>query len=374
MTSLPAKTVFSLPHEITAAMRENRALILIIVIYAAAAIGIASRLGIQHDAAVIFAGFGASELIGPIFALCGYAIYVMIFIRPTRLTRFLLTNIRQYLSRARLLNALPVLFLFPVFASSFTILKSAVPIIHPYAWDVRLAQWDLALHGGTEPWMWLQPLTGNPAFTALINYAYHLWFFVMLWMFYWLAFTIDRPKLRAQYLLSFVISWIFLGTIIATVFSSAGPCYYGLLIAGHDPYAPLMSYLREADKVVPVLALDVQKMLWDGYQTTAGKPAVGISAMPSMHVATAVLLALLGWRLNRAAGIALTLFALVIMIGSVHLGWHYALDGYVGAAGAYVIWRGVGWSLSRSGVADQSAVSSASSGNLNLSPRGQADA
>ncbi len=35
------------------------------------------------------------------------------------------------------------------------------------------------------------------------------------------------------------------------------------------------------------------------------------------------------------------------MVGSVHLGWHYALDGYVGAAGAYAVWRAVGALQSR---------------------------
>lgn len=348
MNPVLARTIFTLPHGFSSTCREHRVLILIIVIYAAAALALSWRLGIQNDTAVMLGGLGASQLIGPLFALCGYAIYVMLFIRPARLILFLLSSLRLYLTRARLLHALPVLMLFPIFAASFTIFKASIPIIHPYSWDVRLARWDRALHGGTQPWIWLQPIAGHPAFTAFINLFYHLWFFVMLAIFYWLAFTTDRPKLRAQFLLSFVISWIVLGTVLATVFSSAGPCYYGLFVGGIDPYAPLMTYLHSADKVVPILALDVQKLLWNGYKGSVDAPALGISAMPSMHVATAVLLALLGWRINRSAGVALTLFALIILIGSIHLGWHYALDGYVGAVGAYIVWKLVGWSLPRS--------------------------
>ena len=50
------------------------------------------------------------------------------------------------------------------------------------------------------------------------------------------------------------------------------------------------------------------------------------------------LFALAAWRLNRIAGILASIFAGVIFIGSVHLGWHYAVDGYVGFALALAVW------------------------------------
>lgn len=109
-----------------------------------------------------------------------------------------------------------------------------------------------------------------------------------------------------------------------------------------------MHYLRDADKVIPVMALQVQDTLWQDYAQHSGTNALSISAMPSMHVASSVLLALLGWRLNRAAGIALTAFAVLIQVGSVHLGWHYAIDGYAGALGAWLIWTLCGKLVQRS--------------------------
>jgi hypothetical protein len=150
-----------------------------------------------------------------------------------------------------------------------------------------------------------------------------------------------------QFFLSFVLSWGLLGTLAAIVFSSAGPCYFGAVTGMPDPFAGLMDYLRAANLHVPVWSLHVQDMLWRDYLQAGTGPGSGISAMPSMHVATAVLFALLGWRVSRALGIALTGFAALIMIGSVHLGWHYAIDGYAGAAGADVIWKAVGWALAR---------------------------
>ena len=68
----------------------------------------------------------------------------------------------------------------------------------------------------------------------------------------------------------------------------------------------------------------------------------GISAMPSMHVATSVLFALVAWQTHRKLGIVLTVHAAAVMIGSVHLAWHYALDGYIGALLTYGIWRAAG--------------------------------
>ena len=117
-----------------------------------------------------------------------------------------------------------------------------------------------------------------------------------------------------------------------------------------DPFQPLMDYLRKADTAFPVWALNVQDMLWDRYQTGGLEVGNGISAMPSMHVSSAFLFAVVGWRTNRAVGIALTIFLFFIIIGSVHLAWHYAIDDYVAIVGTWIIWRGVNFLLERDSV------------------------
>lgn len=287
-------------------------------------------------------GYLSGLAMGLVFTLCGYTIFVMLFRRPKRLIAYLGTHLRQYLTTNRIVYALPVLAMLPVFASSFTVVKAAIPLLHPYAWDVRLADIDAALHGGVQPWAWLNAVLDKPLLTFVINFNYHLWFFIMFGMIYWLAFAVEHARLRMQFLLSFVIAWILFGNVLATLLSSVGPCYYGRMIGGPDPYAGLMAYLHEANRQFPVWALTVQDLLWQGYHEQQGEArALAISAMPSMHVSSSVLLALLGWRLHRLAGIALTAFAVVIMVGSVHLGWHYAIDGYVGALGAWLVWHAV---------------------------------
>lgn len=280
--------------------------------------------------------------------LLGWIVWVLVRVRPDSPTRHLLTELRtRHLTPERIALALPVFLLFPLFAAAFTYLKSAVPLLHPFAFDVEFAAWDRALHGGVAPWQWLQPLLGHAYVTAVVNTAYHLWFFVTYGVLAWQAVSLSRPRLRLQYLLTTLLLWGLAGNLLAVLLSSAGPVYYGRVTGLADPFAPLMAYLHAANETAPVLALQVQDMLWQAYVDQGAALGAGISAMPSLHVATAVSYMLLGFACRRWLGIAFAVFAGLIFIGSIHLGWHYALDGYVGALCALLIWYSVGWLLDR---------------------------
>lgn len=117
------------------------------------------------------------------------------------------------------------------------------------------------------------------------------------------------------------------------LFSSVGPCYYGRATGLVDPFQPLMDYLWLTKGSFPVWSLQVQEMLWESYEKGGIGFGSGISAMPSMHVSMVFLFAFVGWRTGRALGIAFTAFAVFIVIGSVHIGWHYAIDDYAAIIG-----------------------------------------
>lgn len=287
----------------------------------------------------------SAYILAPLLAGCAYVAYIMMFIRPAHLTRYIICAARSYMTRERIFYAMPAVILFPIFISTFTFYKSIIPQSNPYSWDLFLAHADLIIHGGVHPWKWLQPLIGFPPVTALINFSYHIWFVIIFSSFYWSALSTSKPILQMQFLFSFVLSWIILGNVVATAFSSVGPCFFDFIAQKSNPYAPLMQYLHDANNTFPIWALEVQKLLWDEHQS--GKMALGISAMPSMHVASAVLVALLSKNISKMAGIAGLIFAVIIMIGSIHLGWHYAVDGYIGAIGAASIWRLVGWLINK---------------------------
>ncbi len=274
----------------------------------------------------------------------GYPVYVMIAVRPRNLFPYIFKDLRsQYLTLERLVPGLLVMLLLPLFISAFTSLKALIPAINPYSWDEFFMLADRALHGGQDPWLWLQPVLGFPAITSGINFFYNLWFFVLFGMVFWQAFSLRDPALRKQFLLTFLLLWIIVGVAAATALSSAGPVYFGRITGLEDPYGPLMAYLYQARESHPLWSLDTQELLWEAYESRKTIVGSGISAMPSMHVATAMLFAFLGWRSHWILGLLLSGFAGIILIGSVHLGWHYALDGYVSILMAWVIWQGAGW-------------------------------
>jgi hypothetical protein len=139
------------------------------------------------------------------------------------------------------------------------------------------------------------------------------------------------------------LSWFLLGNVAATLLSSAGPCYYGHVVPGSNPYAPLMASLGEIDQTHKLHAVFLQDFLWSEYTEEGLSYGQSISAMPSMHVAIAALLVIATWDLNRWIGLVMLAGAMLIMVGPVHLGWHYAIDGYAAAVGVWLIWRVSGW-------------------------------
>ena len=238
-------------------------------------------------------------------------------------------------------NAFHSLVTFSPLMIAFTALKDEIPVIQPFDWDRTFAHWDRVLGGGILPWQVLQPILGHPPITAAINFVYDFWFVIMFGALMWQAFAAHGSRLRTQFLLSFAFAWFIAGNVLATVFSSAGPCFYGHFFA-HDPYAAQMVYLRQVAHSWPVWSVHVQDLLWQSYVSGSGAVS-GISAMPSMHVTVAVLIALLCQGAGRRLGKAGWAFAVVIVIGSIHLAWHYAVDSIAAIVLAVVFWQAAGW-------------------------------
>lgn len=303
---------------------------------------------------------------GPVLMLLGVMIFAGLALELVRLSRSghqgsalggLWRKLNDdYLSPRRVANSLHAFLFMTLYMVGFSFIKKAIPLAVPFAWDETFMQWDQLLHFGRQPYEWLAPLLNLPWVTFALNLNYNIWFFVMFTCWYWQGFAANDTALRMRFLLGFTLTW-FMGTsVLGTVFSSVGPCFYGKLLPGVDPYGPLMAWLNEVNQSHTIFALTAMNELWKNYQTGTGL-INGISAMPSMHVGTSILFAILGFAAGKKwLGYLFSVFAALIFVGSIHLGWHYAIDGYLGAAVALVCWwlagKIVAWDRRRRGLAE----------------------
>ncbi|MGE3831068.1 MAG: phosphatase PAP2 family protein [Parvibaculaceae bacterium] len=289
----------------------------------------------------------ASALVMSIFTLTLPAALFALFIarliqfacviKPESPIRALIGDVKRLAtSPARLANGLPVLVAMILFNKAVLELKPAIPLVKPFSWDVTFMELDRMLHFGVDPWRLLQPLLGHDAITFAFNLVYNFWFLALFGLWFWFGFKPDTSLLRLRFFISYMIGWFMGGGVLALYFSSAGPCYYSLIGLSPDPFQPLMAYLYDVNTRLPIWALDAQQLLWDGY--TGKFQPVGISAFPSMHNTMATIFALVGWRMHKSLGIIFTAYAGLILVGSVHLGWHYAVDGYAGIVIALAAW------------------------------------
>ena len=88
----------------------------------------------------------------------------------------------------------------------------------------------------------------------------------------------------------------------------------------------------------PLMALHNQAYLIQAHGGDRLLVGGGISAMPSVHNGLAFLFALSAWQVSRPLGFLFGAYAALIWIGSIHLGWHYGLDGLAAVALTFGIW------------------------------------
>jgi len=344
--SLALRRGGTLADDLLRSLRAHLWLIAPIEAYVIVAYGIALILGKPGSFSLL--GYERAFAVAtPVLAggfLVVRASYLMLVVRPHRLIHAIIDDLRcNWLTRERLLHGLPVVLVLPLFSSACTLLKTLIPDMHPYDWDATLAGWDSAVHFGMAPWRLLQPIFGYPVMTGFANVIYCFWFFGLAGLWFWQAFALRDRQLRIQYFISYMLCFALLGNFAATLLASGGPCFYGRMVLGPDPYAPLMQYLRGVSVGSPVnISVGLQDMLWQRYVMDADGVGSGIAAMPSLHVAGATLFALLGWRTNRILGGVLTVFVALVLMATVHLGWHYAIDGYAAIVATLAIWSAVG--------------------------------
>lgn len=226
--------------------------------------------------------------------------------------------------RGRVIGALAILLLAGLNMIAFMWMKTLLNYQVPFWADPLLARADATLFLGHDPWRLAAPLVFEHA-----GKVYHpIWFVMMITLVAVAAWARPSAK-RSAVLVSYFVLWSMAGPVIHCLLPAGGPIFFEAL--GHGR--------RFADIVPTAETAQVAGYLWTIYSSEAFGTGAGISAMPSLHVTMAAWMVLASLALAPRLLMPVAVGASVVAFLSVALGWHYAVDGIVGALVAVGTYR-----------------------------------
>lgn len=234
------------------------------------------------------------------------------------------------------------MFLAGLNMTTFMWMKPLLNYLVPFWADPLLADMDRALFLGHDPWALLTWLNVTPA-----AFFYHRgWFALMILTL--LAVLSARPSPeKSALMMTYFLLWSVVGPAIHMLVPAAGPVFYAQLGYG-DRFAELQGVRATRE---------FADYLWAIYAGKGFGAGSGISAMPSLHIATTAWMLIAVHLLARRWIAPMAVAGLAIFLLSISLGWHYAVDGLVGGAAAILCYRAMRVLYSeRSGLGRQAAA------------------
>jgi hypothetical protein len=293
------------------------------------ALAVGARVGFHYRIP-----FDTYMILGLTVAVTGAALIIVV-----KLARY--ATQREAAPSARLMREAPYIASFAAGAllsalqiSVLTWTKVMLPIASPFWADPLLANVDHMLFGA-DPWRIASAVFGwaAPAFDR----AYVLWAPLKFGTFVVLILMPESPrKTRALIAYFLMMAAVAIGQF---VLSSGGPVFYQRL--GFGP--------RFHDMTVAPWVQTARDYLWQDYLRRGGDIGGGISAMPSLHVAASLWIALVWRSYHRVIGIVAFVYFATILVGSVLLGWHYGADGIAATAITAIAWHAADYMKRASG-------------------------
>lgn len=189
----------------------------------------------------------------------------------------------------------------------------------PFWADPMLARFDRALFLGIDPWTLLDWM--NSMATAIF---YHRGWFACMVVTLLVVLTRPPSAEKSAIMVTYFLLWSVVGPVVHILLPAAGPVFYEKLGYGSDFVG-----IR-----VPEEMTRMSNYLWTIYTGDQFGPGSGISAMPSLHIATTAWMVIAIWVLARRWTWAIAIPGFVIFLLSISLGWHYAADGVAGGIAA----------------------------------------
>ena len=247
----------------------------------------------------------------------------------------------EYINMQSVVGFVTTVLLLTPFECMFASIKQAIPCINDFCWDYKLMNLDYRLHLNRHPWEILSIFLNNEYILRCIDSMYMLWFIFLIAYCFGMAWSSNR-RLRLQFMISSLLVWMIFGSVLGITFSSAGPCYYAKTIDrshSEDPYQPLLSKLHTYHESKSLWAIRNQIGLWKSKISCKWLPFGGISAMPSVHVAMAMIFLFTSYHTCKFFGMLMAVYAIIILLGSIILAWHYAIDGYISIILSTLLWN-----------------------------------
>lgn len=209
-------------------------------------------------------------------------------------------------------------------------IKQAIPRMNSYIADSTLLEIDKILHFGVNPIKLIVDVLGSSSvISILMDKLYVFWYIIKMPVLV-LFILLPQRKLSERFFGAYFLLWIF-GGLFAVVAPSLGPVYV---------------YREWFDGVAKPIASQLQYQLISHYVQAINNPDQysafiyeGVAAFPSLHVGVVVLFALFLSQVKPWLGYLMGVYAIIIQLGSVFLGWHYAVDGYFASILAFLLYR-----------------------------------
>lgn len=204
----------------------------------------------------------------------------------------------------------------------FMWIKAEINLVVPFRADQNIANIGRFIFG-QDPWRFFRGMDLN-----LMALTYNvLWFWALIITLF--SVLIAKPtKERAASLFSYFFLWSVFGPVGQYLVPAAGPIFYERIGLG-----PRYDGLYAS---IPALTSDISNYLWTHYHQRSLGLGAGISAMPSLHIATAAWMVLSLLSIRSRLALPAAILGLYLWVASIALGWHYFLDGVVGALGAVI--------------------------------------
>lgn len=216
------------------------------------------------------------------------------------------------------------IFLAGINMTTFMWTKPLLNYLVPFWADPLLANVDHAVFFGRDPWTLLTWLNSTPA--AIF---YHRGWFALMIVTLVIVLAAPPSPRKSAVMLTYFALWSVVGPLVHSTLPAAGPIFFDQLGYGNR-FSDLHSVSETKDAAT---------YLWAIYSSNGFGPGSGISAMPSLHIATTAWMMIAVHIFARRLMMPMAIAGIFIFLLSIALGWHYAADGIVGAGCAVLCFQ-----------------------------------